>query len=45
MSGNAVFYPNGTQLQRNEVKIDIPAYATIQNLQQNKDKILDKAKK
>lgn len=42
-SGSGVYYPDGSDIQRKGVKIDITVMPTIKGLQSNKDEILEKA--
>ena len=43
MTGVGIFYPDGTEAQRNGVKIDIVVQPTIQGIIDGKDEILEKA--
>lgn len=43
MSGIGIFYPDGTEAQRNGVKIDIEVNPTIEGIIAGKDEILEKA--
>ena len=43
MSGNGIVYPDGTESQRNGVKIDIEVKPTIDGLRAGRDEVLEKA--
>ena len=43
MSGLGVYYPDGTETQRNGVKIDIEVKPTIEGIRNGKDEVLEKA--
>ena len=43
MSGNGVVYPDGTESQRNGVKIDVEVKPTINGLREGRDEVLEKA--
>ena len=42
-SGLGVYYPDGSQMQRTGVKIDVEVITTIKGLQEGKDEVLEKA--
>ena len=43
MSGNGIFYPDGSNSQRKGVKIDVTVNPTIEGLRAGKDELLEKA--
>ncbi len=42
-SGYGIFYPDGTETQRNGVKIDIEVFTTVNDIKEGRDEVLEKA--